>query len=346
MTRQEKAAQFSRRAMLKAGGALVVSIGMPIGLDTVLDIGQAFAQGATRPPLMPDQLSSYHRGQCRRHRLRLLRQDGHGPGPVRRHRADGGGGARRAVQGRHRDHGRHRHQREPGRRLRLHRHPARRQADAHGRGRSAPRAGRDGGGEARAAGRCAHRHRRRRARQERCVEEGVLCRADRRALLQRPARVEQAVGQHALCPRQGEAEGPEGLQDRRPADPPRGHRPQGLCAGRLLHRRQGAGHGAWPHAAAGGRRRGAGEGRRKLDQEHSRRQGGLGQGLPRRGRRQGMGRDQGRAAAQGRVVRRQAAVPRPGRPLRAHPQGAGAQARGRRASRPAMSTTPSGPPRG
>src|SRR6478672_7396143 len=59
MTRQEKAAQFSRRAMLKAGGALVVSIGMPIGLDTVLDIGQAFAQGATRPPLMPDQLSSY-----------------------------------------------------------------------------------------------------------------------------------------------------------------------------------------------------------------------------------------------------------------------------------------------
>src|SRR5436190_1233883 len=59
MTRQEKAAQFSRRAMLKAGGALVVSIGMPIGLDTVLDIGQAFAQGATKPPLTPDQLSSY-----------------------------------------------------------------------------------------------------------------------------------------------------------------------------------------------------------------------------------------------------------------------------------------------
>src|SRR4051795_8542848 len=59
MTRQEKAAQFSRRAMLKAGGALVVSIGMPIGLDTVLDIGHAFAQGATKPPLTPDQLSSY-----------------------------------------------------------------------------------------------------------------------------------------------------------------------------------------------------------------------------------------------------------------------------------------------
>ena len=176
----------------------------------------------------------------------------------------------------------------------------------------------------------AHRHRRRRARQERCGEEGVLRRADRRALLQRPARLEQADRQPALCARQGQAEGPEGLQDRRQADPPRGHRAEGLCAGRLLHRRQGAGHGAWPHDPPGGRRRGAGEGRRKLDQGHPRRQSGPGQGLPRRRRRQGMGRDQGGAEAQGRVVGRQAAVPRPGRALRPHPQGAGAQARGRR----------------
>jgi nicotinate dehydrogenase subunit B len=58
MTRMEKATQFSRRSMLKAGGALVVSIGMPIGLDAVLGIGDAFAQG-TKPPLTPDQLSSY-----------------------------------------------------------------------------------------------------------------------------------------------------------------------------------------------------------------------------------------------------------------------------------------------
>src|SRR5207244_2518295 len=48
----------SRRSMLAAGGALVVSIGMPIGLDAVLGIGEAFAQGA-KPPLTPDQLSSY-----------------------------------------------------------------------------------------------------------------------------------------------------------------------------------------------------------------------------------------------------------------------------------------------
>jgi len=59
MTRQENATHFvSRRALLKAGGALVVSIGMPVALDTVLGIGGAFAQGA-KPPLTPDQLSSY-----------------------------------------------------------------------------------------------------------------------------------------------------------------------------------------------------------------------------------------------------------------------------------------------
>jgi CO/xanthine dehydrogenase Mo-binding subunit len=36
----------------------VVSVGMPIGLDTVLGIKAAYAQGA-KPPLTPDQLSSY-----------------------------------------------------------------------------------------------------------------------------------------------------------------------------------------------------------------------------------------------------------------------------------------------
>jgi nicotinate dehydrogenase subunit B len=58
MTKMEKATHFSRRALLKAGGALVVSVGTPIGLDTVLGIGAAVAQGA-KPPLTPDQLSSY-----------------------------------------------------------------------------------------------------------------------------------------------------------------------------------------------------------------------------------------------------------------------------------------------
>jgi nicotinate dehydrogenase subunit B len=61
MTRHENFAhvsRFSRRSLLKAGGALVVSVGMPVGLDTVLGISRAFAQG-TKPPLTPDQLSSY-----------------------------------------------------------------------------------------------------------------------------------------------------------------------------------------------------------------------------------------------------------------------------------------------
>jgi hypothetical protein len=33
MTRHEKSATFSRRAMLKAGGALVVSVGTPLAFD-------------------------------------------------------------------------------------------------------------------------------------------------------------------------------------------------------------------------------------------------------------------------------------------------------------------------
>src|ERR1700730_7532971 len=64
MTKFENPESFSRRAMLKIGGALVVSIGMPISLDTVLAVSEANAQGAaavaaTKPPLTPDQLSSY-----------------------------------------------------------------------------------------------------------------------------------------------------------------------------------------------------------------------------------------------------------------------------------------------
>ncbi len=58
MTKMDKPAAFSRRALLKAGGAFVVSIGMPVGLDTVLGVSSAFAQGA-KPPLMPDQLASF-----------------------------------------------------------------------------------------------------------------------------------------------------------------------------------------------------------------------------------------------------------------------------------------------
>ena len=58
MTKFEKTSSFTRRSILKGGGAVVVSIGMPVGLDTVLGISASYAQGA-KPPLTPDQLSSY-----------------------------------------------------------------------------------------------------------------------------------------------------------------------------------------------------------------------------------------------------------------------------------------------
>jgi nicotinate dehydrogenase subunit B len=57
MTRHEKSATFSRRSLLKAGGALVVSIGVPISFESA-HAADAMATAA-KPPLTPDQLSSY-----------------------------------------------------------------------------------------------------------------------------------------------------------------------------------------------------------------------------------------------------------------------------------------------
>jgi CO/xanthine dehydrogenase Mo-binding subunit len=60
MTKMEKPANFSRRSFLKTGGALVVSIGMPVTVETLYSMNSAFAQAtATKPPLVPNQLSSY-----------------------------------------------------------------------------------------------------------------------------------------------------------------------------------------------------------------------------------------------------------------------------------------------
>ena len=58
MTNIDNSVGFSRRAVLKAGGALVVSIGVPLGADVLAGINQAVAQGA-RPPLVPSELASY-----------------------------------------------------------------------------------------------------------------------------------------------------------------------------------------------------------------------------------------------------------------------------------------------
>jgi nicotinate dehydrogenase subunit B len=58
MTKFEKTSSFTRRSVLLGGGALVVSVGAAVSLETVLSIGKAYAQDA-KPPLTPDQLSSY-----------------------------------------------------------------------------------------------------------------------------------------------------------------------------------------------------------------------------------------------------------------------------------------------
>jgi nicotinate dehydrogenase subunit B len=58
MTKFEQTSAFTRRSILLGGGALVVSVGATVSLDTLLSIQTAFAQGA-KPALTPDQLSSY-----------------------------------------------------------------------------------------------------------------------------------------------------------------------------------------------------------------------------------------------------------------------------------------------
>jgi nicotinate dehydrogenase subunit B len=59
MTRMEKAANFSRRSLLKAGGALVVSIGAPVSLDFAYADDAPAMSATVKPALTPDQLSSY-----------------------------------------------------------------------------------------------------------------------------------------------------------------------------------------------------------------------------------------------------------------------------------------------
>ena len=58
MTKLEKTPTITRRSVLFGGGALVVSIGAAVSPETVLSVSQAHAQGV-KPPLTPDQLSSY-----------------------------------------------------------------------------------------------------------------------------------------------------------------------------------------------------------------------------------------------------------------------------------------------
>lgn len=60
MTKHQAPKSFSRRSLLKTGGALVISVGMPVGAETLIKLNSAFAAATeTKPPLVPDQLSSY-----------------------------------------------------------------------------------------------------------------------------------------------------------------------------------------------------------------------------------------------------------------------------------------------
>jgi CO/xanthine dehydrogenase Mo-binding subunit len=58
MTKFENTNAFSRRSVLLGGGALVVSVGAAMTIENLVSIETAYAQGA-KPPLTPDQLSSY-----------------------------------------------------------------------------------------------------------------------------------------------------------------------------------------------------------------------------------------------------------------------------------------------
>jgi CO/xanthine dehydrogenase Mo-binding subunit len=57
MTRHETIA-IDRRSLLRGAGLLVVSVGMPVGIETVLAIRDAAAETG-RPPLVPGELDSY-----------------------------------------------------------------------------------------------------------------------------------------------------------------------------------------------------------------------------------------------------------------------------------------------
>lgn len=62
MTKFESTSSLSRRSVLLGGGALVVSVGAAMTLDTMVSMQAAYAQGTSlsaKPPLTPDQLSSY-----------------------------------------------------------------------------------------------------------------------------------------------------------------------------------------------------------------------------------------------------------------------------------------------
>ncbi len=228
MTKMEKPAAFSRRSLLKTGGALVVSVGMPIGLDTrARRCNAALAQGA-KPPLTPDQLSSYIAVNADGTVSAFFgKMDmGHGItvaiGQIVAEELDvpfkavkvylgdtatsvnqGGASGSTGIQ-------------LGGKQMRMAAAEARRVLVEMAAAKLGVPADQltviDGVVHAKGD----------------AAKKASYARADRRALLQRPARLEQADRQRALRARQGAAEEAERAQDRRPADQARGHRAEGV----------------------------------------------------------------------------------------------------------------------
>ena len=235
MTRMEKSANFSRRALLKAGGALVVSIGAPVTFDFAQADDATAMSVAMKPPLTPDQLSSYVAvnadGTVAAYFGKM--DMGHGiavaigqmvaeeldvpftsvkmfMGDTATSVNQGGASGSTGVQ-------------EGGKQMRVAAAEARRvlvemAADKLG----LPADQLDG-------------DRRRRSRQSRCGEEGQsYARTDRRPLFQRASSTGTArYGNPLYAPGKAAAERSEGSHDRRPADQARRRRAAGLRARRI-----------------------------------------------------------------------------------------------------------------
>ena len=182
--------------------------------------------------------------------------------------------------------------------------------------------------QARRSGRRAHRHRRRRARAS-PIRRSASTYAELIGGRYFDSKVKWngRLGNGLQVEVAGAAEEAHRVQGHRQvAAAPRPAR-QGLRHARNGQRRAAARHAARPHDPSDGCRRGAGEGRRSVDQAHPGRQGRVDQGSARGRRREGMERGQGGAGAEGHLVGVEAELPRPREAARAHPQGADRQAR-------------------
>ena len=344
MTRMDKPANFSRRAVLKAGGALVVSIGTPISFEAAQAAADAFAQG-TKPPLVPSELASFIAVNADGTVSAYFGKMDMGQGlfvaigqivaeeldvPFKSVNVIMGDTATSVNQG----------------------------------GASGSTGVQDGGKQMRVAAAEARRVLVEMAAEklgvpadQLAVTDGVVHGKSDAAKKVSYADLiggryfnvqlewNKKYGNPLYAPGQGQAERSEGAQDRRPADQARRHRAEGVCPGGLRYGRQSARHGAWPHDPSGDHRRRAGEGRRKLDQGHPRRQSRMGQrtssaSSPTKNGTRSRRRKNSRST--GPTPSRRSRIKARSMTTSATPRCASTR---KRARRPAMSTTPSRMPR-